>query len=143
MSKLSLDVVTPIGVAFSDSVDSVSVEAIDGELGILPNHVPLFTAIKIGVLSYQKDGVTDYVAVMGGFVDVNNNKVSVLSPAAESASSIDAMRAKQDKEDAERLLMEKAGDDRFQRAEREAIKSSARLKAVDLLNKSGRGLKRH
>lgn len=143
MAKLSLDVVTPIGVAFSDSVDSVSVDAIDGELGILPNHIPLFTAIKIGVLSYKKDGVTDYIAVMGGFIDVNNNKVSILSPAAEKAESIDAVRAKQDKENSEKLVMEKAGDEMFERATRETVKSVARLRAVDLLAQSGRSLKRH
>jgi F-type H+-transporting ATPase subunit epsilon len=142
MSKLSLDVVTPIGVAFSDSVDSVSVEGIDGELGILPNHIPLFTAIKIGILSYKKDGITDYVAVMGGFVDVNNNKVSILSPAAEKADTIDSVRAKQDKDNAERLIMEKAGDDQFQRATREVVKSHARLRAVELLAQSGRSLRR-
>lgn len=143
MAKLALDIVTPTGVAFSDSVDSVSVEGIDGELGILPNHIPLFTAIKISVLSYKKDNTTEYVAVMGGFVDVNGNKVSVLTPAAEQASNIDAIRARQDRENAERQIMEKAGDDIFNRASREVVKSGARLKAVELLEKSGGRLKRH
>ena len=55
MAKLSLDVVTPNGVVFSDTVDEVSVEGIDGELGILPDHLPLFTAIKIGILSFKKE----------------------------------------------------------------------------------------
>lgn len=143
MAKLTLDVVTPNGVAFSDSVDSVTVDAVSGEIGILPDHIPLFTALKIGVLSFRKDNVTDYIAVMGGFVDVNRNKVSVLSNAAENAGNIDVLRAKQDKELAERHVMEKAGDEKFANAQREVVKSNIRLKAVELLEKSGRGLKRH
>jgi|LakWasMet13_LOW5_FD_contig_31_1167188_length_2807_multi_5_in_0_out_0_1 F-type H+-transporting ATPase subunit epsilon len=143
MAKLTLDVVTPNGITLSDSVDSVTVEGIDGEIGILPDHIPLFTALKISVLSFKKDGVTDYMAVMGGFVDVNHNKVSVLSNAAEHASNIDVIRAKQDKEMSERHLMEKAGEEIFQRAEREVVKSLTRLKAVELLEKAGRSLKRH
>lgn len=143
MGKLTLDVVTPNGVAFSDSVDAVTVEGIDGEIGILPDHIPLFTALKISVLSFRKDTVTDYIAVMGGFVDVNHNKVSVLSNAAEHASTIDVIRAKQDREMAERHIMEKAGEEIFQRAEREVVKSATRLKAVELLEKAGGKLRRH
>lgn len=143
MAKLTLDVVTPNGVAFTDSVDSVTVEGVNGEIGILPGHIPLFTSLKISILSFKKDNITDYIAVMGGFVDVNNNKVSVLSSAAEHVNNIDVLRAKQDKELAERHIMEKAGDEKFANAQREVVKSATRLKAVELLEKSGRGLKRH
>lgn len=141
MAKLTLDVVTPNGVTFSDTVDSISAEGIDGEIGILPDHIPLFTALKISILSYKKDNSTDYIAVMGGFLEVSNNKVTVLSRSAEVANDIDVLRAKQEKERAERELMEKSGDERFEHAQREVVKSGIRLKAVELLEKSGRGRK--
>ena len=141
MAKLTLDVVTPNGVTFSDTVDSVSVEGIDGEIGILPDHIPLFTALKISIVTFKKDNTTDYIAVMGGFLDVVNNKVTILSRSAEVASNIDVLRVKQDKEKAERDLMEKSGDDRFESAQREVVKSHARLRAVELLEKSGKGRK--
>jgi F-type H+-transporting ATPase subunit epsilon len=138
MAKLTLDVVTPNGVVFSDNVDAVFVEAIDGDLGILPDHIPLFTAMKMGILTYHKDNVTDYLALMGGFIEVSNNKVTVLSSSGEKAGDIDALRAKQDREQAERELMAKKGDIDFAHAEKEIIKSSVRLKAVELLEQSGR-----
>lgn len=143
MAKLTLDVVTPYGVTFSDEVDFVSVKGTEGEIGILPNHVPLFTSVKISVLSYKKGNLTDYVAVMGGFLDVSsNNKVTVLSPSAEMADNIDMLRAKQEKEEAETKLLEKAGEVDFARAEKEIEKSLTRLKAIELLEQVGRGRKK-
>ncbi len=142
MAKLTLDVVTPNGVTFSDTVDAVSVDGVDGELGILPDHVPLFTAIKIGVLSYRKSNETDYIAVMGGFVDVSNNKVTVLSSAAETADDIDALKAKQEKDRIEAELTRRAGDVDFAKAEKDIQKSVARLKATELLEKAGKGRRR-
>jgi F-type H+-transporting ATPase subunit epsilon len=143
MAKITLDVVTPNGVVFNDMVDSVFVEGIDGDLGILPGHIPLFTAIKIGILTYKKENVTDYLAVMGGFIDINDNKVTVLSSSGEKASDIDALRVKQDKDKAEQELMMKKGDVDFAHAEKEIVKSAARLKAMELLEQSGRGRKKH
>lgn len=137
MAKMTLDVVTPNGSIFSDIVDSVVAEGIDGELGILSDHVPFFTALKISVLSYTKDGTKDFVAVMGGLLDVNSNKVTILSPVAEKASDIDVLRAKQEKEKAEEELMRKAADVDFARAEREIIKTVTRIRAVELLDKYG------
>ena len=134
---MTLDVVTPNGQVFSDTVDSVILEGTDGELGILPEHVPFFTSLKVSVLSYTKGSQKDFLAVMGGFVDINNNKVTVLSSAAEKATDIDVMRAKQDKEKAEQEVMRKAGDVDFAKAEREVIKSIARLRAVEILEKYG------
>jgi len=143
MAKLTLDVVTPYGVTFSDEVDFVSVNGIEGEIGILPNHIPFFTSLKIGILSYKKGNNTDYIAVMGGFLDVSpDSKVTILSKSAELAASIDTLRAKQEKLDAEAKLSQKAGEVDFARAEKEIQKSLVRLKAVDLLEQFGKGRKK-
>jgi F-type H+-transporting ATPase subunit epsilon len=87
--------------------------------------------------------VTDYLAVMGGFIDINDNKDTVLSSSGEKASDIDALRVKQDKDKAEQELMMKKGDVDFAHAEKEIVKSAARLKAMELLEQSGRGRKKH
>lgn len=142
MAKLTLDVVTPHGVTFSDQVDFVVAEGVEGQLGILPGHIPFFTAIKIGILSYKKDGFEDFLAVNGGFLDVNGNKVTVLSSSAELAGDIDSLRAIEERKLAEQDLFNKAGDVDFAKAEKEIIKSVTRLKAVELLEKAGKGKKK-
>jgi F-type H+-transporting ATPase subunit epsilon len=137
MSKLTLEVVTPEGVVFSDKVDFVSAETTVGEIGILPNHIPLFTSLKMCVLSYKKENYTDFITVMEGFLDVNNNKVTVLSEIAEMARDIDGVRAKRSKEEAEKEIMKKAGQEAFETAKKDAIKAEVRLKALEMLEKSG------
>ncbi|GIW21514.1 MAG: ATP synthase epsilon chain [Candidatus Sericytochromatia bacterium] len=137
MSKLTLEVVTPEGIVFSDKVDFVSAETNVGEVGILPNHIPLFASLKMSVLSYKKDNNLDFITVMEGFLDVNNNKVTILTEIAEMAKDIDEVRAKRSKEEAEAEMMKKAGKEAFEIAKRDAIKANVRLKALEMLEKSG------
>lgn len=101
---LKLEIVTPEKKVFDESVDSVTVPTASGEAGILPNHAPLISALKPGILSYSIKGSTERLAVAGGFVEVSSNRVSVLTDAAESASDIDADAARADREAAERSL---------------------------------------
>ena len=138
MANLTLDVVTPYGVTLSDKVDFVSVHGTQGELGILPNHVPFFTSLKIGILTFRKGGTSEFIAVMGGFLEVSNDKVTVLSTSAEIAGDINELRAKEEKDRAEAELMKKAGDVDFARTEKEIQKSLTRLKALEMLEKAGR-----
>jgi F-type H+-transporting ATPase subunit epsilon len=137
MTKLTLEVVTPEGVIFNDKVDFVSAETTVGQIGILPNHIPIFTSLKISILSYKKGDYTDFITVMEGFLDVNNNKVTVLSEIAEMAKDIDGIRAKRAKEEAEKEIIKKAGQEAFELAKRDAIKAEVRLKALEMLEKSG------
>jgi F-type H+-transporting ATPase subunit epsilon len=101
---LKLEIVTPEKKVFDESVDSVTVPTASGEAGILPNHAPLISALKPGILSFSLKGTTERLAVSGGFVEVSSNKVSVLTDTAESASEVDADAARADREAAERSL---------------------------------------
>ena len=101
---LKLEIVTPEKKVFDDSVDSVTVPTASGEAGILPNHAPLVSALKPGILSYSSKGTVDKLAVSGGFVEVNSNTVSVLADSAQSADEIDAVAARADREAAEKAL---------------------------------------
>jgi len=89
MAKLQLEIVTPECKAYSDEVDSVVVPGIEGELGILPMHVPLMTQILPGELKVQKDGKEFHLAVGEGFLEVTQTTVSVLTDMAVKESEID------------------------------------------------------
>ena len=101
---LKLEIVTPEKKVFDDSVDSVTVPTASGEAGILPNHAPLVSALKPGILSYSNKGTVDKLAVSGGFVEVSSNKVSILTDSAQAAGEIDAAAARADREAAEKAL---------------------------------------
>lgn len=101
---LKLEIVTPEKKVLDEMVDSVTVPTASGEAGILPNHAPLISALKPGILSYTNKGTTERLALAGGFVEVSANKVAVLTDTAETASEIDADAARAEREDAERSL---------------------------------------
>jgi len=101
---LRLEIVTPEHRVLDADVDSVTVPTASGEVGILPNHAPLVSALKPGVLSYAVKGAIEKLAVTGGFVEVNGNKVAVLADSAEASADIDIDAARAARDDAERAL---------------------------------------
>ena len=92
--KLRLDMVTPYKQILSQEVDEVTAPGTVGEFGILPDHTPLLTTLKIGEFSYRQGAETFHVAVNWGYVEVEENKVTVLVETAEPADEIDLERAK-------------------------------------------------
>jgi len=92
--KLKLEMVTPYNRVLSDDVDELAAPGSLGELGILPGHTPLLTTLKVGELTYKKDGETFHVAVNWGYVEVEGDTVTVLVETAEMADQIDLERAK-------------------------------------------------
>jgi F-type H+-transporting ATPase subunit epsilon len=101
---LQLDVITPERRLLSEQADAVTVPGLGGELGILPGHTPLISQLQTGVLSYAQGSATRRLLVSGGFVEVNNDRVSVLADLAEFPEEVDAGRARAEREEAERLL---------------------------------------
>lgn len=101
---LKLEIVTPEKRVLDAEVDSVTVPTASGEAGILPHHAPLISALRPGVLSYSSKGSTEKLAVTGGFVEVNADKVAVLADSAETAEEIDVASARAEKESAEKAL---------------------------------------
>src|SRR3990172_8216110 len=104
MAKLNLDIVTAERVVFSQEVDSVVAPGIEGELGILPHHAPLLTALKTGELRIKSNGDVTHMAIGGGFLEVMPDKVVVLADTAERAEEIDVARAAEAKRRAEQRL---------------------------------------
>lgn len=86
---LTLDIVTPEEKFFSGEVENVYLPGTEGELGILPGHVPLVTAIEAGELRYSRGGSVEELAVGAGFVEVTQEKVTVLTDLAITDTDID------------------------------------------------------
>ena len=103
--KLSLEVVTPFRTVLNEDVDSVTLPGIEGELGILPEHVPLLTTLDTGIMSYVNgNGKKQAIAVHWGYAQVDGNNVRVLAELAETADEIDLPRAQEAEKKAKELL---------------------------------------
>jgi len=102
--KIQLEVVTPTGPVVSEQVDIVTAPGIDGDFGVLANHAPMLSTIKIGALSYKTGSANEFLMVSGGFCEVSNNKITFLVEAAELGRDIDVDRAMRAKERAERRI---------------------------------------
>ncbi|MFC7391853.1 F0F1 ATP synthase subunit epsilon [Scopulibacillus cellulosilyticus] len=104
MNTIQTDIVTPDGKVFEGEVHMVSARATTGELGVLPNHMPLVAPLEISTVRLKSYGETVYVAVSGGFIEVRPDHVTILAEAAELRKDIDVERAKKAKENAESEL---------------------------------------
>jgi F-type H+-transporting ATPase subunit epsilon len=110
--KLKLEMVTPYKRVLSEEVDEVTAPGTVGEFGVLPDHTSLLTTLKVGELTYKKDGETFHVAVNWGYVEVEDNVMTVLVETAEPADQIDVERAKAALSRAEEALKKLTSDDK-------------------------------
>lgn len=125
---LKLEVVTPERKVLSESVDLVIIPTLNGEICVLPNHASLISALKPGILSYSHGSFTGKLVVSGGFVEVNENRVSVLADMAEHDYEIDLESAKFQKEELEKTLSKWIGsEEEFRKKKEELDKVEARF----------------
>jgi len=110
-ATLKLEIVTPSAKIFSDDVEMVTLTGIDGQMGILPQHMPLMTALVAGEIIARKDGKNTFIAVGDGFVQVTREKVSVLTDMAIKADDIDEAKAEEARQKAEARLSQKLSDE--------------------------------
>jgi len=128
-----MDVVTPAKKVLTAEVDSVIIPGAKGYLGIKYNHAPLVTSLGIGVVKYKKGGKEERIALCGGFMEVSNNKVSIMADTAECAWEIDFERAKRAEERARQRLRKREGTDVL-RAELALRRALARQQAAGKIN---------
>ncbi len=105
---LHLEVVTAERVVYSDEVDMVVAPGLDGALGILPRHAPLMSVLGIGELRITKGSQESGLAIGGGFLEVLEDRVTVLADTAERAEEIDDARAEEAQQRAQRLLADRS-----------------------------------
>lgn len=126
----TLRVVSPEGNVLKEEAEFVVLPGETGEIGILPNHAPLITAMDVGVIRYTVNGSTHKISTSGGFVEVADNKVTILADSAETGEMVDLQRAMAAKERAEKRLGQKSKDVDPRRAELALRRAIARISAV-------------
>ena len=94
MATMRLEIITAESAIFSDEVEGVVAPGSQGELGILPQHAALMTALQGGEITIRKQDGDVYMAVSGGFLEIMDNKVIILADTAEISEDIDASRAR-------------------------------------------------
>ncbi len=110
-STIKLEIVTPEGKAYSDDVDMVTLTGIDGEMGILPQHMPLMTQLVPGEIIAKKGSDTIFLAVGEGFVQVTGERIAILTDMAINAKDIDEAKAEEARRAAEARLAQKVTDE--------------------------------
>lgn len=125
-----LDVVTPEKKVFSEDIRFFVAPGSEGELGVLPEHAALITALKIGLLRIEQEGKKFNIAISGGFLEVRDSRATVLATAAERAEDINVERAEAAKQRAEQRLAAKTPDIDVLRAELALKRALNRLKAA-------------
>jgi F-type H+-transporting ATPase subunit epsilon len=133
--QIRLEVVTPAGAKINEDVDIVNAPGFGGDFGVLANHAPFLSTIKIGTLTYESGNKRESLMVSGGFCEVSNNKITFLVESAEKGREIDVERALKAKERAERRLAQAAQQTESfnrKRAEVALQRALARLKVANL-----------
>jgi len=133
--KIRLEVVTPGGAKVDEDVDIVNAPGYGGDFGVLANHAPFLSTIKIGTLTYENGNKRETLMISGGFCEVSNNKITFLVESAEKGSEIDVDRALRAKERAEKRLAQDAQKiENFNRNRAEAAlqRALARIKVVNM-----------
>lgn len=129
MATLKLEIVTPEGRAYCDEVDMVVLPGSEGEMGILPQHVPLMTQLVPGELHVRREGRDLWMAVGEGLVEITQEKVSILTDMAIEEKEIDETAAQQAMERAEEAMRNEAlGAEEIATVEATIQKSLAQIK---------------
>jgi F-type H+-transporting ATPase subunit epsilon len=126
---LTLEIVTPEARVYSDTIDSVVIPTVEGEIGVLPGHIPLLAQVGYGELRVTKGGATQLLAVGGGFAQISADKISILAESAINEEKIDEHAVEAAMKRAEEALK---GQDSLDPAEIERLESFVRSSVVQL-----------
>jgi F-type H+-transporting ATPase subunit epsilon len=129
-NKLMLEVVSPYGLVVSEEVDEVTAAGSEGEFGVLPDHAPFVTTLKVGILTYKKGNEVKYVFVNNGYASVGPKRIFVLADSAEKSEDIDVERAKAAMKRAEERLKKMEEMD-FARAESSLERATTRVQIAE------------
>ncbi|HUD08926.1 MAG TPA: F0F1 ATP synthase subunit epsilon [Candidatus Saccharimonadales bacterium] len=131
-NKIKFKIVTPEKTVFEDSIDQVTLPTQEGEITVLPEHIPLIAVLAPGELTVKQDGKEIAMAVSGGMIEVRKNELTILADTAERAEEIDIKRAEEARERAEKLKDEKIRMDETEYAAVAALmeRNLARIKVA-------------
>ncbi len=132
-NHLKIRIITPEKTVLEDTVDQVSLPTLDGEITILPNHIPLVTALAAGEILAKKNGEPIPMLVVGGFVEIRDNEVAILADFAEHVNDITAaVEAKaRARADELRMLQKKVSNVDFETYATELERSLTQVRIAD------------
>ena len=125
---MKLEVVTPEGIVFSEDVEMVTVPGIAGQIGILPQHVPLITQMVPGEMIVRKAGRDLFVAMGEGLIEVTAKRVAILTDLAIAADRIDEAKAEEARQRAEARLREKLSSEEIAQVNAALTRSLVQLR---------------
>lgn len=127
-STFYLEVVTPGRTFFEGEVESIIVPGVEGEIGILADHLPVVIALKDGQLKIKTEAEWKEAIVHGGFIQVEHKKSTIMSDSVEWPEEVDINRALAAKERAEERLQQKLSQVEYLRSKAALARAMARLK---------------
>ncbi len=134
-ATLKIEVVTPEARAFSSDVDMVTLTGVEGDMGILPGHMPLMTQLVAGEIVMRRGSETIYYAVGDGFVQVTAQKVAILTDMAVAAENIDETKAQEALDRAQARLAQKLSEEETAAVEASIAHATAQLKVKRISRK--------
>ncbi|MDM7998948.1 MAG: F0F1 ATP synthase subunit epsilon [Dehalococcoidia bacterium] len=137
MASLKLEIVTAESPVFSGEVDAIVAPGVMGQFTVLPHHASFMTMLEPGELCLRVGGQETFMAVSGGFLEVNEDKVIILADAAERADDIDAARAEAAKKRAQEQMRRPLTGPELAAAEAALRRSLARLRVSERRKKRG------
>ncbi len=130
--KIHLKIITHEKIVYERDVDAIYSPGVNGEFGVLYNHIPFMTTLKIGVTRVFHGNDIEFISTLGGIFEVRDNNAIILADEAERGGDIDVPRAKLAKERAEARLGNAKDKKERARAARAIARAMARLKAADM-----------
>jgi len=126
-NTMNLEIVTPAAVVYSKAVEMVTMPAVDGQIGVYPQHVPLLTRIKPGEIVVRIDGQDEFLAVGGGIVEITGDHVAIVTDLAIAAKDIDEARIEEARQRALARLQDKISDEEVASVNASLARSLAQL----------------
>jgi F-type H+-transporting ATPase subunit epsilon len=108
VNTLRLEIVTPDAVVYSEDVEMVTLQGVEGQMGVYPQHIRLMTQLVPGEMIVRRNGNEDFLAVGEGLVEITNDRVSILTDMAVRAENIDEAKAEEARQRAEARLRNQA-----------------------------------
>lgn len=132
LKKFHLEVISPERIFYDGDVEMVELTTIEGDIGVYANHIPLTTIVAPGIMTItESGGQTKEAAVLEGFMEITQDKVTILAQSCEWPDEIDINRAKEAKERAERRIKSNDENINLSRAELALKKSLVRIGLVN------------
>lgn len=131
---LNLCVLTPNQIVWNSEVNEIILSTNSGQIGILPNHAPIATAVDIGILRIRLNQKWIPMALMGGFARIGNNQITILAHDAEKCSDIDPQEAQKTLEIAEANLKKAEGKRQIIEANLARMRARTRVEAINAIS---------